>query len=257
MRSSRVRTQIRGACARPDRQSAAARQPGRTGRAPGRPGRCRGQGAGATRRSAVAADQPGGRAGPLAVRQLGRDHLSGQAAAARLQVWQHRGVAGHQLLAGVRVAAGQPAGLAGAGRDRLRVRRGGGDRPRRRRRAEPAGRERGRPADADAPDAAAVRADPGVHRLVRDRRAAEDAADRDRRRRSRCTSTRSPASATWTPGSASWAGPAPAAAGADPADRAARRAAAGAGRAAAEPRPWPGWRWSWPSSSTPTPGWAS
>ena len=39
-------------------------------------------------------------------------------------------------------------------------------------------RELGGPADADAPHAAAVRADPGVHRLVRHRPAAQDPADR-------------------------------------------------------------------------------
>ena len=61
------------------------------------------------------------------------------------------------------------------------------------------------PLHADAAHAAAVRADPGVHRLVRHRRAAQGAADRAGRRRSRCTSTRSPASAAWTP---SWPRPA-------------------------------------------------
>ena len=50
--------------------------------------------------------------------------------------------------------------------------------PRHRRRAVPHRRGRRRPADADAPDAAALRADPAVHHLDGDRRGAQARADR-------------------------------------------------------------------------------
>ena len=73
---------------------------------------------------------------------------------------------------------GALAGLARALCSRLRVRRHGGAAARARGRSQPHRRGHDRPARADDQDAAAVRPDPGLHRLVRDRAVAEGDPDR-------------------------------------------------------------------------------
>ena len=132
------------------------------------------------------ARQPRRRRPALAAGQLRRAGLGAETAAAGHRL-AHRGEPGHHRLARLRHASGRDAGLAAADGDRLRVRRRRGDRAGPGGRAQPGRRERRGSAHADPAHAALVRPHPGVHRLVRHRRAAQGDPDRAGRRRSRST----------------------------------------------------------------------
>ncbi len=126
------------------------------------------------------ADQPGRGPRGVADRQQHRHRVAAEAPVTEHAV-EHRGPPDHDDLADLRHAAGGDGHLAGAGGDRLRDRRRLRADPGHHRGAQPVRRERRGPDHAGAAHAAAVRAYPGVHRLVRDRRDAEDHADRARR----------------------------------------------------------------------------